>query len=118
MWCSMAGRLASGLLRPVRRAHLGDQGRVAHGWRQADSKPLKVAVDDVRLGDKAEGAKVSQADPGQDDVAELAAGRLDHRSVPKSVRHIGSVFQTKQRQQKENKQRSGTACQSNSDHTS
>lgn len=44
----------------------------------------------MRLGDKAEGAKVSQADPGQDDVAELAAGRLDNRCVPKSLRHIGS----------------------------
>lgn len=42
----------------------------------------------MRLGNKGEGAQVSQADPGQDDVAQLAAGRLDHRSVPKSVRHI------------------------------
>lgn len=43
----------------------------------------------MRLGDQAECAKVTQADPGQDDVAQLAAGRLDHRSVPKSVHQIG-----------------------------
>lgn len=75
-------------------AHLGDQGRVTHGGRQADSQPLEVAVDDVRLGDQAECAKVTQADPCQDDVAQLAAGRLDHRSVPKSVHQIGWVFKT------------------------
>lgn len=84
----MCGTMANGPTCGLLWPHLGDQGRVTHGRRQADSKPLKVTVDDVRLGDKAEGAKVSQADPGQDDVAELATGRLHHGSVPKSVCHI------------------------------
>lgn len=39
----------------------------------------------MRLGNEAEGAKVAQADSSQDDVAELTAGRLDHRGVPKSM---------------------------------
>lgn len=35
------------------------------------------------LSNEAEGAQVSKADSSQDDVTELAAGRLDHRGVPK-----------------------------------
>lgn len=54
--------------------YLGDQSRVAHGRRQADAQPLKVAVDYVGLGDKAEGAQIAQTYSSQDDVAELAAG--------------------------------------------
>lgn len=89
---SFVSQLASSASRPARwllsRTHLSDQGGVAHGGRQADPQPLEVAVDDVRLGDEAEGAKVAQADSSQDDVAELAAGRLDHRGVPKSMSEI------------------------------
>lgn len=66
-----------------KRKYLGDQRRVAHGRGQADSQPLEVAVDNVGLGDKAEGAKIAQTYSNQDDVAELTARRLDHWSVPK-----------------------------------
>lgn len=69
---------------PGGRKYLGDQSRVAHGRRQADPQPLEVAVDYVGLGDKAEGAQIAQTYSSQDDVAELATGRLDHRGVPKS----------------------------------
>lgn len=62
--------------------HLCDQGGVAHGGRQADAEPLQVAVDQVRLGDQAERARVAQTNARQDDVAQLPAGRLHHRRVP------------------------------------
>lgn len=70
----------------VSTKYLGDQSGVAHGGRQTDSQPLQVAVDDVRLGDEGECAQVSQTYSSQNDVAELPAGRLDHRSVPESTR--------------------------------
>ena len=54
--------------------YLGDQGRVAHGRRQAYSKPLEVAEDYVGFGNKAESAQVAQEDPSQDDVAKLTTG--------------------------------------------
>lgn len=72
-------------LSPGNRKYLSDQSRVAHDRREADSQPLEVAVDYVRLGNKAEGAQVAQTYSSQDDVAELTTGRLDHRGVPKST---------------------------------
>lgn len=65
--------------------YLGDQSRVAHGRGQAYSQPLEVAVDNVWLGDKTEGAQISQTYSSQDDVAQLTTGWLDHRGVPKSA---------------------------------
>lgn len=62
--------------------YLSDQSWVAHGWRQTDSQPLQVAVDEMWFGDEAEGTQVAQTYSCQDDVAELTAGRLDHRCVP------------------------------------
>lgn len=56
------------------RKYLGDQSGVAHGRGQADSQPLQVAVDDVGLGDEAEGAQVAKAYSSQYNVAELTAG--------------------------------------------
>lgn len=44
-------------------------------------------MDDVRLGDEAEGAQVAQADACKDDVAQLPAGGLDHRGVPEPDAH-------------------------------
>ncbi len=47
---------------PKPKKYLGDQSRVAHGRRQANSQPLEVAVDYMGLGDKAESAQVAQTD--------------------------------------------------------
>lgn len=80
----MKQQLLGYLLSGGGKKYLGYQSGVAHGWWQADSQPLEVAVYDVRLGDEAEGAQVSEADANQDDVAELATGGLYHRGVPKS----------------------------------
>lgn len=62
------------LAKKQKRKYLGDQGRVAHGRREADSQSLEVAVDYMGLGNKAESAQVAQTYSSQDDVAELTTG--------------------------------------------
>lgn len=59
----------------------GDEGGVAHGSRESDKEPLEVAGGHGGVGDEGEGTQIAQEDPCQDDVAELAAGGLDHRRV-------------------------------------
>lgn len=57
------------------------QGRVAHGGRESDKEPLKVAGGHGGPGNEGERTQIAQEDPCEDDVAELPAGGLDHRRV-------------------------------------
>lgn len=59
----------------------GHESGVAHGSRESDKESLEVAGGHGGTGDEGEGTQVAQEDPGQDDVAELPAGGLDHWRV-------------------------------------
>lgn len=75
--------------------HLGNQSRVAHSWRQTDPESLEVAVDDVGFSDEGEGAQITQADPGQYDVAQLSAGGFHHWGVTESKHKHNQVNSVK-----------------------
>lgn len=86
LYClSEADLFLSVLAAKQQRKYLCDKSRVAHGRGQSNSQSLKVAVDYVGLGDKAECTQVAQTYSSQYDVAELTTGWLDHRSVPEST---------------------------------
>ncbi len=58
----------------------GQQRAVDHGERESGHDAHHVASGRGRLGDDHEGHSVAQVDADQNDVAQLASGRLHHRS--------------------------------------
>lgn len=52
-------------------------------------------MDDVGFSDEGEGAQITQADPGQYDVAQLSAGGFHHWGVTKSKHKHNQVNSVK-----------------------